>query len=1108
MKRFLMGFALLLATLPTWAEQVSLSEARQLATPYMKQGVKPQMVKRKAMARTDAEFQPLYVFSRGEGQGFVLVSGDDRMPAILGFTESGDFDEDQLPIQLQDMIAYYTKVAEQLQEGTIEGIQGLTTPRKASGTRDIATLMTSHHHQSWPYNNRCPYIKDTTNRAVTGCVATAASQIIYYWRKDLDDRTKYATPTYGYGDAPVTESIPSGTPLKWDLMYDSYASGDPAESIEAISTFVACVGTSAWLTYGSSTSGQIDNCRQVFSGQFGMNGGTTVWKWNYGQTAWEKLIIQDLEKGFPILYSGVHPSNGGHAVVIDGYRLRDNLFHFNFGWGGQGDGYFTVDDATGMNGFNDSQGMVHNIYPRKYRMSGELSFPQGEFMSRVENTIKAKVTNNSTIAQKGIYLFCMTGTSTPTSSSTAAGSDTKTVIEVGETAGFTFTYSPSGTSTYTIYLCDANRNVLDKISGVTTTASVPDLTLNSLTPDDGGTSEPLTLSDGTSIEVKHIYNSKAAYVKANLTNSKEGTLCMPSVRGVLDILSDGEFVSKTTRLKKNVTFEPGATEDMLFDLTGLTEGEVYKFYLEGKATTNRTFAINYATADTVVYFKLMGSDLQMTTNEAGNEATLTGRFNPTVFASLASDEKISSYDLTKVEHLTGPLEAANKNALFYVDAQAGVSGTNIIVDGVAAKLDLTPGYNFEPRGDFFAQQATYHAAQAVGNFGTMLLPFDAETPEGMFARKVNEVKVSYLQEVDSCNAELKSGTPYVILTGKPVDVTAKNVSVSTQVPSEGTDTLRGTWVNLIATDTQYVLDQADTQYFNSCTGERIPALTAYLEYTRKVRATSYQYNAKDKKARQLAQAIASALSALEAYGGEARQAVKSALVAAIAESEAMLTQQPVTATQTAQLKALEEAIAALIADATRIAENGYEDRTAYIQNHSFELGSVKNWTAQSSIVNNITSSHSLFMSGADGKFVARMNSGGTLDQQLNGMENGRYQLEAMVAADYGNHITLRAGDKSVTVEATDFGPMYLSKAIISDIEVTDGTLLIGAESVEGWAKVDDFRLYIMESTDGIEKVNANDNARTQKGIYDLTGRKLNEITHRGVYIIDGRKVLK
>ncbi len=1086
------------------AERVTLSRAKAIAADYIKGGRSMSLVKSMAAGEGDDEAQPLYVFSRGAGEGFVIVSGDDALPAVIGYTDSGDFDESDVPPALQDMLDYYSASAENLWDN---GVETISSPSRVATSNDIATLLTTHWHQSWPYNNLCPYISGTTNRAATGCVATAASQIVYYWRKDLGDRTKYNTPTYGYGDAPVTESIPSGTPLKWDLMQNSYSGSDPEECTTAVATLVACVGTSGWLTYGSSTSGQISDQCQVFSGQFGLSGGSCVWKSGYSQSKWESMIVEDLELGRPILYSGVHPSNGGHAVVIDGYQASTGLFHFNFGWGsGNGyDGYYTVNDTNGMNGFYETQGMVWNIYPKSPNISGSLGAPE-QFISRVENTITAKITNNGTLSQSGFYVYCLTGTNTP-SSSNASDSDTKTVIEPGTAVSLSFSFTPSSTSTYTIYLCDANKNVLDKVTDVETVASTADLTLNSLSVDDGGVSETLR-ADGKDYKVMHVFNSKKANVTANFTNGADGTLCSPSVQGILYAYENGAFAQSTTKTKKNVTYETGTTEDMVFDFTGLTDNVVYKFKLAGTASTNKSFDIGYATPDTVVCFKLVGANLALTASEDGSEAKVTGNYNPTVFASLASDSTISRYDMTSVVALTAPLEAANKNALFYLDASQQVAGRNIIADGVCDELDLTPGYNFLPREDFLALAATYHATQAVGLYGTAILPFDAETPTGLFARKVDQIKTNYITEADSCNLDMRGGTPYVILTGEPVDITVKNADISINTPSLGTDTLRGTWTNIVATDTQWVLDDADTQYFNTYTGNVIPALTAYLEYTRKVRITSQEYTSKDKKARQLAEQIESALETYEAYAEVTTDAAKATFMATIDEARAALRAQPVTSEQTSQINALETAAETYIASAAVAADNGLVDKTAYIANPSFELGSTRNWTATGASVSKITSSLANYMSGADGSYVVSIPVGVSVEQTLSGIGNGVYQLVAAVAADYDNHITLYAGADTITVEATDFGPMYLTDAVVDSVEVTDGTLTIGVKSVEGWAKADNFRLYqISGDTTPVASV-GEAVAVERKGIYDLSGRRLNAIPAKGVYIVDGRKIIK
>ncbi len=1088
------------------AEPVSLRQARAMAASYVKGSGGMSLVRHVAQGSDDDdEVLPLYVFSRGAGEGFVLVSGDDALPAVIGYTDTGDYDEDDLPPALRDMVDYYSQSAQNLWAGNVETLAD--TPHKAASSSDIATLLTTHWHQSWPYNNLCPYISGTTNRAATGCVATAASQIIYYWRKDLDNRTKYDTPTYGYGDAPVTESIPSGTPLKWDLMQDSYSGSDPDECTTAVATLVACAGMSGWLMYGSSTSGQISDQLDMLSRQFGLNC-SCVWKSGYSQSEWENMIIEDLEDGCPILYSGVHPANGGHAVVIDGYQASTGLFHFNFGWGsGNGyDGYYTVNDTNGMNGFCESQGMVWNIYPKSINMTGSLSAPE-QFISRVENTITAKITNNSTRAQSGFYLYCLTGTNTPSSSSGASDSDTKTVVEPGTAANLTFSFTPSSTSTYTIYLCDGSKNILDKVTDVETVASIADLTLNSLRVDDGGESETLT-AGGKTYEVMHVFNSKKANVTANFTNGSEGTLCSPSVQGILCKYDGGEFVQNTTKTKKNVTYETGTTADMVFDFTGLTDDEVYMFRLAGTASTNKSFDIGYATADTVICFKLMGANLALAMSDDGNEAKVTGNYNPTVFASLSADTTVSRYDMTEVVAVEAPLEAGNKNALFYLDAQQQVAGRNIVVDNVCDELDLTPAYNFLPREDFRALTATYHATQAVGLYGTAILPFDAETPSGMFARKVNQIKTSYITEADSCNWEMKGGTPYIIITGEPLDITERNADVSINTPSLATDTMRGTWQNMVATDTQWVLDDADTQYFNTYTGNVIPALTAYLEYTRKVRVNSQEYTSKDKKARELAEQIADALATYEAYADVTTEAARATFMAAIDEARDTLRSQPVTLEQTSQVRALETAAETYITSAAVAADNGLVDKTAYIANPSFELGSTKNWTATGASVSNITGSRSNYMSGADGSYVVYMPVGVGVEQTLSGVENGVYQLVAAVAADYDNHITLYAGNASVTVEATDFGPMYLSDAVVDSVEVTDNTLTIGAASVEGWAKADNFRLYqISSDTTPVASV-GEAVAAERKGIFDLSGRKLGATPAKGVYIKDGKKIVR
>ena len=299
------------------AGPIDLEKAKSLAASFMPVSTDPVLVKtavrNEAKSRTLDEktksAAPYYIFSRGENQGFVIVSGDDCLPEILGYTESGNFDEELLPPHLLGWLDHYANLIEEAQAN------GVNTPneartrssiepnvRTADARVNIDPLVTAHWHQSGPYNNRCPYLTGTTNRAVTGCVATAAAQVIYYWRKDNPATLLATTPTYGYGDAPVTVSYPKGTPMKWELMLDNYNGSRPAEYDDAVATFNAAVGAGTWLTYGSSTSGQISDLVNTFNSYFRMSS-TCLYKDGQSQTAWENLIYTELIAGRPIVYN-------------------------------------------------------------------------------------------------------------------------------------------------------------------------------------------------------------------------------------------------------------------------------------------------------------------------------------------------------------------------------------------------------------------------------------------------------------------------------------------------------------------------------------------------------------------------------------------------------------------------------------------------------------------------------------------------------------------------------------------------------------------------------------------------------------------------------------
>ena len=119
-----------------------------------------------------------YVFNVGQRQGFVIVSGDDRTPEILGYSDEGEFDAENIPENMKAWLEEYIRQMNLMDE--TEGAAAReATPRRIM-KRNIAPLLETTWDQVRPYYNECPIINKS--QTVTGCVATAMAQLMYYHR--------------------------------------------------------------------------------------------------------------------------------------------------------------------------------------------------------------------------------------------------------------------------------------------------------------------------------------------------------------------------------------------------------------------------------------------------------------------------------------------------------------------------------------------------------------------------------------------------------------------------------------------------------------------------------------------------------------------------------------------------------------------------------------------------------------------------------------------------------------------------------------------------------------------------------------------------------------
>lgn len=801
---------------------------------------------------------PYYIVSRGEGKGFVIVSGDDCLPMVLGYTESGDYDENDMPEAFRDWLQYRADVISYAQSKGLNSTYdegAAITAAAASRPQDVPELIKTLWHQTSPYNDKCPTRKDNGGRCVTGCVATAASQVIYYWRREANKQTSYDTPKYCYGSEmnPTDDFvIPKGTPINFDIMKLSYGSLDSQASREAVATLVATVGMSGHLTYGSSTGGQISEQVGVFSGQFGLNGGTCVYKNpGYSEEAWANLLYKELINGRPILYCGNHSSKGGHAVVCDGYRASDGLFHINFGWGSGYNGYFSVVDGVEGWGFNENyQGCVYGVYPKRLMADVTLKMPEKVFKN-VKSHITMNIDNHGTLPLSEFYLFASSSSSYPTKLTDAKASDMETVVKSDASGKASFYYTPTSTTKQYITITDKNLTVLARET-ITPELSKPDIQLTNV---EVVATDEENIVEG--INYPKVYGTAAlAYVDVKNCDQSDWN-------GYAKILvheSQDNGATWTTKTLSNnkASLPAGNTTKLQFVVTSLKVGSIYRVCLNhgwGQMAPYDSISIAENANDTIAYFSCAGaSTLKATLN--GNVLKFTGRWDGYAYRSnvtKSANAGATVYDLTECTNvgLVPQLEYPSANALIY--APVGATGKNVITtDGICGELSLTVGYDFAPNAAFKAKSAVLNIVQDANRWYMITVPFACSVPDGIIAREVTTVHSRSARAIASklTNVNrLEAGKTYLIMTSsnhrQTLMAADELCDVSTELSKNIIDpAFVGTFAATQVPDGSKVIDGYDTtsdQTFSvAASGTKSVALRGYF-YDSGMKSASYNF---------------------------------------------------------------------------------------------------------------------------------------------------------------------------------------------------------------------------------------------------------------------------
>lgn len=348
-----------------------------------------------------------YVFDNGSDKGFTIVSGDDELPEIVGYSAHGNSEHLMKTEGCAAFLKAYQKFVAAFTQGDAKARKILAEQRalKADGRYQqpkIAPLLGDiAWNQDPPYNKMCPKYKGS-ELSVTGCVATAMAQVMMYYKypKELKaDIPAYTTAT----NKLKVNAISKGEKYDWDNMLPTYTEGEyNTTQADAVAKLMFHCGAAVQMDYGDSSGALVRP--EDMSTYFGYDADLLqeVYRSFYTLAEWKKILDRELEAKRPIIYGGVASNEDGHQFVCDGSD-GEGLYHINWGWPDDSDGYFDITlldpevrgtgAGTSANGYNRDCSVIIGIVPDNGSKDEPLVKEHSLYADAYEDHRKCTITN-------------------------------------------------------------------------------------------------------------------------------------------------------------------------------------------------------------------------------------------------------------------------------------------------------------------------------------------------------------------------------------------------------------------------------------------------------------------------------------------------------------------------------------------------------------------------------------------------------------------------------------------------------------------------------------------------------------------------------------------
>ena len=419
MKKYLFGIITIMMSLAVNAAPRSMEKAAEIAAEFTNHQSQLNNMRRAPRKATDMQFAhrvskpqsdeaALYIFNQADNRGFVMVSADDNAVTILGYSDEGTFNADHIPSNVRWWLDYY---AERVAKAQPASNKAKKAPKVNIATSVAPLLGSIEWNQSFPYNAMCPIDLLDTTQSASGCGATAAAQIMRYWKWPKKGKGSHS---YTWEDCikinedgkciqthdTILSADFGATTYDWDNMLEQYNGDETAAQNHAVAELMYHIGVASEMDYGGNKAGGSGTVlyavARAMLDYFDYNEEKMGTLWLDDETTYSDLAAEiqtDLLAGRPVFIAG-YDSCGGHAFVCDGMDT-DGLFHINWGWGGTSNGFFALSaldpDEQGIGGSVNGSGFskaiqcLLNIEPNKEYVS-----TTGVSINKTELTLKIK----------------------------------------------------------------------------------------------------------------------------------------------------------------------------------------------------------------------------------------------------------------------------------------------------------------------------------------------------------------------------------------------------------------------------------------------------------------------------------------------------------------------------------------------------------------------------------------------------------------------------------------------------------------------------------------------------------------------------------------------